>query len=205
MFSLFRLFGKKNDMGVTTRNAYLDSHGYYLAQAQRKPIRANGHSAPIIPYALYDLLADKITKEFSIFVRWDIYSYRWALHTFQHTSSCRIKLKKKSDSGHRHFVRDGEKTLEELRSYSKDHENRFELILFDGPEKNEVAPLMIPMLKANGVIVMTDDFNDPYDFDRALKQFVQAGFKTLMITNPAPMFDTLNGALIYKPGCFVDL
>ena len=140
MFDLFRFF-RKNPQGATTRNAYLDEHGYYLAQEKKKPVRADGHSAPVLPYAVFDLLSGKLEKNFNAFIRWDIYSYRWAMHTFKHTSSCRISFKKKAGSEHRHFVRDGEKKLEELIQYSKDHEKRFDLILFDGPEKSESVSL----------------------------------------------------------------
>ena len=204
MFDLFGLF-RKNPQGATLRNGYLDEHGYYLAQAKKKPLHANGHSMPVIPYVVFDLLNDKLNKDFNTFIRWDIYSYRWALHTFKHSSSCRISLKKKSGSNHRHFVRDGEKTIEELTQYSKDHENRFDLILFDGPEKSGSASLICSMLKNSGIIVITDDFNDPYDFGQALAQCTACGFKSLKVTNPAPMFDSLTAAVLYKPDNFMNL
>ena len=204
MFKLFDFF-RKNPQGATLRNAYLDEHGYYLAQEKKKPLRADGHSTPVIPYVVFDLLKNKLDKDFSAFIRWDIYSYRWALHTFKHTSSCRIGLKKKSNGNHRHFVRDGEKTIEELTQYSHEHEKRFDLILFDGPEKNESASLICSMIKDSGVIVMTDDFNDPYDFEQALEQCSKAGFKSLKLTNPAPMFDSLTAAVLYKPDNFLNI
>ena len=121
---MFKLFGKKNPLGVTARNSYLDNHGYYLAMEKHRCIKADEHSAPQIPYVLFDLLNSKIEKSMACCVRWDIYTYRWGLHTFKRTSSCRIALKKKDSGGHRHFVRDGEQSAEQLQSTTMDPEKR---------------------------------------------------------------------------------
>lgn len=202
---MFKLFGKKNPLGVTARNSYLDNHGYYLAMEKHRCIKADEHSAPQIPYVLFDLLNSKIEKSMACCVRWDIYTYRWGLHTFKRTSSCRIALKKKDSGGHRHFVRDGEQSAEQLQSYTDEHLNKFDLIFFDGPDKKDEVKYITPMLKNSGIVIMTDDFSDEYDYESALEQFKAAGYKALCINNPAPLFHEMHAALIYKDGNFLGL
>lgn len=203
MFSISEIFRRRSHSGRTIRNSYLDNHGYYKSEEDRKPISRNGHSAPAIPYAVTDLLESKLNKEMSIFVRWDIYSYRWALHRGGHASSCCVKLKKKSSSGHRHFVRNSSVSAEELAAFSSDHQHSFDLMIFDGPDKHKEVPVILNMLAPRGIVIMTDDFSDPYDFDRALEQFTQAGFKSFQITNPAPLFHELTAAVLYRAENFV--
>ena len=141
----------------------------------------------------------------SCYVRWDIMTYRWALHTFKRTSSCRISMRKKSESGHRHFVRDGEQTPEQIISYTQEHLKKFDLLFYDGPGKRDEVEQILPMLKDNAVVLMIDDFNDGYDFDSALEKFQAAGFKALKITNPAPVFHELTGAILYRQDNILDI
>ena len=202
---MFKLFGKKNLLGATARNSYLDNHGYYLAMQKKKAVFANNHSAPQLPYAIADILLQKVSKEMSCYVRWDIMTYRWALHTFKRTSSCRITMRKKSESGHRHFVRDGEQTPEQLAAYTKEHPQKFDLLFYDGPGKRDEFDNILPMLKANAVVFLTDDFNDGYDFDSTVEKFKSSGFKALIITNPAPVFHELTAAVIYREDNFLGL
>lgn len=197
MFKIFKLFGRGNDNGVTTRNGYLDTRGYYLAMEKKRSVGANNHSAPHLPYAITDIINQCLSKENTLFVRWDIYSYRWGLHTFKHTSSSRIKLKK-TDNNHRHFVRDGEKSLEELQNYCEEHRSKFDLVIFDGPDKRTEVELIKPMLKAASVVVLVDDFSDEYDFEQTVEAFKADGFKALVITNPAPLAHSMKGAIIYR-------
>lgn len=205
MSFLSKLFRKDNGTGATTRNGYLDSHGYYLAMEKKRSVFANNHSAPQLPYAVADIIMNKIDKDMACCVRWDIMTYRWALHTFKRTSSCRIAMRKKSESGHRHFVRDGEQTPEQLQSYTQEHLKKFDLVFFDGPGKRDEVELVLPMLKDNAVVLMSDDFNDGYDFDSALAKFQAAGFKALTISNPAPVFHELTTAILYRADNFLGL
>ena len=202
---MFSFFKNRRSVGKTIRNGYLDSHGFYLAMEKRKAVQLNEHCAPLMPYAIADILQPKLDKSMTVFIRWSIATYRWSLHTFQHTSSSRIGFKKKNKSNHRHFVRNEEKTLEELQQYTNEHLKEFELIFLDGPDKAEEVALLLPMLKENGIVVAVDDFVDPYNYEQTLEAFKAAGFKVLQLTNPAPMFDTLSGAIIYKDDNWLDL
>ena len=202
MFSIAKIFGRRNHNGKTIRNGYLDNHGYYKSFEEHKPISRSSHSAPLMPYAVTDLLESKLSREMNIFVRWDIYTYRWALHRGGHASSCCVSLKKKSASGHRHFVRNSNLTDEEMLSYSQDHQHSFDLLIFDGPDKHKAVPQIMEMAAPGGIVVVTDDYSDPYDFERTLEQFAQAGFKSIQITNPAPLHDELTAAILYKADNF---
>ena len=199
------MFKRNSAVGPTTRNSYLDDHGYYLAMEKKKSVFANEHSAPQLPYAMADILFSKISKEQACSVRWDIYTYRWALHTFRRTSSCRIAIRKKSSSGHRHFVRDGEQSAEQLAEFTQTHLKKFDLVIFDGPDKAEEVENIIPTLTDSGVVAMVDDFSDGYDFETALSKFHAAGFRSLIIKNPAPLFHELTGAIIYRDDNFLGL
>ena len=83
--------------------------------------------------------------------------------------------------------------------------NKFDLFFFDGPDKAEEVKYIIPMLKESGVVILTDDFTDEYDFETAVQQFKDAGFKALCINNPAPCFHTLNAAVLYREKNFLEL
>ena len=205
MFGLDKLFHRRRSYGKTVRNGYLDEHGYYLARAKRKPLSRNGHSAANLPYAVADLIKSKLKKDCSAYIRWDIFSYRWALRHCDHTASCRISMQRKNSYSHRHFVRTGDQSKEALENYTLDHANKFDLIIFDGPGKAAEAALILPMLKNNGVVIVVDDFDDPYDFSQTLDFFRQQNMKTLVLCNPSPMHDALNSAIVYRAENFLDL
>ena len=205
MFNIFNIFRKKRFHGATSRNGYLDDHGYYLSMDEKKSLSTNHHSALQLPYAISDLICRANCRDLCCYVRWSIYSYRWALHNFKHTSSNRISMRKKSSTGHRHFVRDSDLTRDMIKDYADEHQKRFDLMIFDGPGKHDFADFVPGMLTDSGVVVMVDDFSDPYDFETALEKIRQANFKVLLINNPAPLFHNLPGAIIYRDGNFLGI
>ena len=93
---------------------------------------------------------------------------------------------------------DPDASLEELQNYCEEHRSKFDLVIFDGPDKRTEVELIKPMLKAASVVVLVDDFSDEYDFERTVEAFKADGFKALVITNPAPLAHSMKGAIIYR-------
>jgi len=175
---------------ATRKGAYLVETGYIKSIKQFKPVNKDGDPIPWMNYSFIDFFEPRLNKKMNVFEYGSGYSTLYLSDKVDSVTSVefdkswyeKMKLALDETDNCTLIYRPGQS--EYVTAIKEFANERFDIIIVDGRDRNDCMKHILPCLSDEGVVLLDDSWQEK--FDEVFEYFKENGFRELSFSGLKP-------------------